>query len=114
RLESLRSRPVMADPSWIVDRRAEEVTRWVARSSDLLSVCLERAQSTVSELAAHLRGLSPQRTLDRGYAIAQLPDGTALRDPVEAPPGTPLRLTVAAGALTTTVDEPAVVSVAGR
>jgi exodeoxyribonuclease VII large subunit len=105
---------VLAEATWIVDRRAEEVTRWVARSSDLLSVCIERAQSTVSELAAHLRGLSPQRTLDRGYAIAQLPDGTALRDPAEAPPGTPLHLTVAAGALTTTVDHPAVVSAAAR
>ncbi len=114
RLESLRTRPALADPSWILDRRGEEVTRWMARSSDLLSVSIERAQSTVSELAAHLRGLSPQRTLDRGYAIAQLPDGTALRDPAEAPPGTPLHLTVAAGALTTTVDEPAVVQAAAR
>ena len=114
RLESLRSRPVLSTPGWIVDRRAEEVTRWVARSSDLVSVAIERAQATVTELAAHLRGLSPQRTLDRGYAIAQLPDGTALRDPADAPPGTPLRLTVAGGALPTTVDRPAGVSPAAR
>lgn len=114
RLQALRSRPVLSDPSTIPGRRAEEVTRWVARSSDLLSIAIERAQSTVSELAAHLRGLSPQRTLDRGYAIAQLPDGTALRNPAEAPPGTPLRLTVAAGALATTVDQPAVVSAGAR
>jgi exodeoxyribonuclease VII large subunit len=114
RIGSLRSRPVLAEPSWMLERRAEELTRWVARSSDLVSMCIERAQSSVSELAAHLRGLSPQRTLDRGYAIAQLPDGTALRDPVEAPAGTPLRLTVAGGSLPTTVNEPAVVSAAAR
>jgi exodeoxyribonuclease VII large subunit len=114
RISSLRSRPVLAEPSSMVDRRAEELTRWVARSSDLVSICIERAQSSVSELSAHLRGLSPQRTLDRGYAIAQLPDGTALRHPAEAPAGTSLRLTVAAGSLATTVDAPAIVTAAAR
>jgi exodeoxyribonuclease VII large subunit len=53
------------------------------------------------ELTAQLRALSPQRTLDRGYAIAQLPSGAALRRPEDAPDGTPLLLTLAEGRLST-------------
>jgi exodeoxyribonuclease VII large subunit len=51
-----------------------------------------------------LRALSPQRTLERGYAIAQLPDGSAVRDAASAPAGTHLVLTVAVGKLAATVD----------
>ena len=43
--------------------------------------------------ARTLRALSPQRTLDRGYAIAQRPDGHILRPPPRMPPsGTPFTL----------------------
>ena len=104
RLESLRSRPVLAHPAWIVDSRADELGRYVVRNRDLLERALERAGTRVAELAAHLRGLSPQRTLDRGYAIAQLPDGRALRSAADADPGTALILTVADGRLGATVD----------
>lgn len=104
RLEAVRSRPVLANPAWIVDSRADELGRYVIRNRDLLDRALERAGTRVAELAAHLRGLSPQRTLDRGYAIAQLPDGRALRSAADAAPGTPLTLTVADGRLGATVD----------
>ncbi len=104
RLEAVRSRPVLANPDWIVDSRADELGRYVMRNRDLLDRALERAATRVAELAAHLRGLSPQRTLDRGYAIAQLPDGRALRSAADAAPGTPLTLTVADGRLGATVD----------
>ena len=99
RLEHIRSRPVLADPSSLIDRRAEELTRWVGRGSELVSLALERAERNVVELRSQLRALSPQRTLDRGYAIAQLPDGRAVRDAVDAPAGTALRITVAQGRL---------------
>jgi exodeoxyribonuclease VII large subunit len=101
RLEQLRTRPVLANSTWIVDTRAEELSRYVARGSELLTHLLDRATARVGELSGHLRALSPQRTLDRGYAIAQLPDGAALRSAADAPEGTPLLLTVADGRLTT-------------
>jgi exodeoxyribonuclease VII large subunit len=99
RLEQLRSRPVLANSNWLVDSRAEELSRYVARGSELLALMLDRAHARVGELSGHLRALSPQRTLDRGYSIAQLPDGTALRVAKDAPKGTPLLLTVADGRL---------------
>lgn len=104
RLETLRSRPVLANPAWIVDSRADELGRYVVRNRDLLERALDRAGTRVAELAAHLRGLSPQRTLDRGYAIAQLPDGRALRSAADVTVGTPLTLTLADGRLGASVD----------
>jgi exodeoxyribonuclease VII large subunit len=105
RLEALRSRPVLANPVSIVDSRAEELGRYVARAEELVERRLERAHTGIAELTGQLRALSPKRTLERGYAIAQLPDGTAVRDASSAPAGTKLVLTVAVGSLAATVDE---------
>jgi exodeoxyribonuclease VII large subunit len=105
RLEQLRTRPVLASSHWLIDTRAEELTRYVARGSELLNLSLDRASARIGELTGHLRALSPQRTLDRGYAIAQLPDGGALRSVKDAPVGTPLLLTVSDGKLAATAGE---------
>jgi len=104
RLEALRSRPVLATTSWIIDTRADDLSRYVSRGRELLERTVERSTARVGELAGHLRALSPQRTLDRGYAIAQLPDGRVVRAATEANPGEKLTLTLAEGSLATTVD----------
>jgi len=104
RLESLRSRPVLASATWIIDSRTEDLSRYVSRSRDLVDRVIERSQTRVTELTTQLRALSPQRTLARGYAIAQLPDGRAVRAASEAPAGTALTLTVSDGRISATVD----------
>ncbi|CAN5313369.1 exodeoxyribonuclease VII large subunit [soil metagenome] len=104
RLEQLRTRPVLANADWIVDSRAEELSRYVGRSFDLLDRFIEKSTSAVAELVGQVRALSPQRTLDRGYSIAQLPDGSVLRAASDAPPGTRLLLTLADGTIRSTVD----------
>jgi len=98
RVAQLRSRPALATTSWIVDTRAEEITRYVARGAELAERTIERAETSVRELAARLRTLSPQSTLDRGYAIVQA-GGHVLKRADAAPEGTPLVVTLAAGAL---------------
>ena len=105
RLGALRSRPVLAYPTSMIDSKSEELTRYVARSHELIERRLERARTGVGQLVGQLRALSPQRTLERGYAIAQGPDGVAIRDAADAPPGTRLLLTVAVGKLPATVDD---------
>ncbi|QEE61922.1 exodeoxyribonuclease VII large subunit [Salinibacterium sp. dk2585] len=100
RLEQFRSRPVLASPSWIVDTRADELSRWTGRAHELLELRIERSRASVGELRSQLRALSPKATLERGYAIAQLPDGAVLRDAADAPPGTSLLLTLSSGSLT--------------
>lgn len=99
RIGHLRARPVLADPRWIIDRRAEELTRWVARGTELMERRIERQTSRVGELRGHLRALSPQATLDRGYAIVQRDHDGVLTRPDQAPSGTPLRITLAEGRL---------------
>jgi len=99
RIGHLRARPALADAGWIVDRRAEDLTRWVARGSELIERCIEKQAARVGELRGHLRALSPQSTLDRGYAIVQGPDGHVLRGPAAAPDGSCLTLTLAEGVL---------------
>ena len=105
RLEQLRTRPVLAGSSWLIDSRADELSRWVARGGELMALMIDRSSARIGELAGQLRALSPQRTLDRGYAIAQLPSGAALRSAKDAPGGTPLLLTLADGRVSTTVDD---------
>lgn len=98
RIAQLRSRPALASPDWIIDARAEELTRYVARGSELVGRCIERAENGTRELSARLRALSPQSTLERGYAIVQGPSGI-VRAPEDAPDGTHLRLALADGSL---------------
>ncbi|MFF1878664.1 exodeoxyribonuclease VII large subunit [Leifsonia sp. NPDC058230] len=100
RIGHLRTRPSLASPTWIVDSRAEELTRFVARGAELVERTIERGATRTAELRGQLRALSPQGTLDRGYAIVQLPGGAVLRTPEEAPAGSALRVTVAGGSLT--------------
>jgi exodeoxyribonuclease VII large subunit len=104
RLEALRSRPALANATWIVDSRAEELGRYIARSHDLVERVIERSTTRVTELTAQLRALSPQRTLARGYSIAQRPDGRVVRSIEDAPAGTTLTLTVSDGKIAATVE----------
>jgi exodeoxyribonuclease VII large subunit len=106
RLAQLRSRPALANPERLVDLRAEELTRLVDRGSELAARTVEHAEREVREHVGHLRALSPKRTLERGYAIAQLPDGRAIRSAAEAAAGARLTVTVADGAFAATADGP--------
>ncbi|MCD5346583.1 exodeoxyribonuclease VII large subunit [Agromyces sp. S2-1-8] len=99
RVGHLRSRPALADTSWIVDRRAEDLTRWVARGVELVGRSIERQTHRIGELRGHLRALSPQATLDRGYAIVQGADGHVVTSPAAAPVGAALTVMLAAGAI---------------
>ncbi|SDJ91241.1 Exodeoxyribonuclease VII large subunit [Cryobacterium psychrotolerans] len=99
RIGQLRSRPALSSATWIVDSRSEDLTRYVARGSELVGRVVERAGAAVVDLRSQLRALSPQGTLDRGYAIVQLPDGHVVRAPDQAPGGTELRITLARGSL---------------
>jgi len=63
---------------------------------------VERAALQIAELTGQLRALSPKRTLERGYAIAQRTDGSILRA-VEAQAGDAFSLTLADGTVDATV-----------
>lgn len=106
RIAAVRSRPALADSAWIVETRADDLTRAVARGVELTNRLLERATLDLDERRTQLRALSPQRTLDRGYAIAQTDDGAVLRSAARAVPGSRVRLTLADGRVATIVEAP--------
>jgi exodeoxyribonuclease VII large subunit len=89
-------------------RRDEE--RLGERLRPIVPGRIERARSGLATATGRLEALGPGATLDRGYAIvARARDGLIVRDPLEAPAGTPLRLRVARGELSAvSADLPAV------
>lgn len=103
RVAALRSRPVLADPDALVQPRAEDLIRLVDRGTQLVQLTIERAETSVHRLASELRALSPQRTLDRGYAVVHAGD-VVVRDPAQLASGAALRIRVARGELAATAE----------
>ena len=97
-LAALRSRPVLAHPHVMVDARAEDLGRWRDRARMSLGHRLARETDAVAALRARVRALSPQQTLDRGYAVVQHA-GRVVRRADEVAPGAHLDILVAAGRL---------------
>lgn len=100
RLAHLRSRPVLAQPEGMVTVRAEDVHRLGERALTAIRGQVHRHADRIAHLRAQVRSLSPQKTLDRGYAVVQLADSAIVRSPVQAPEGTALRIRVAEGDFT--------------
>jgi len=70
-LDSLRSRPVLADPRTLVIARSEEVVALRERARRSLGHALDRATDNLDHQRARARSLSPLATLERGYAVLQ-------------------------------------------
>ena len=108
RLASLRSRPVLLSPEVMITQRHDDVERLKVRSHSAISAAVVRAADQLVHLKAQVRALSPQKTLDRGYAVVQLAgSGTVaathrdvVRHPSQAPAGTDLTVRVAGGRFT--------------
>ena len=73
------------------------------RGHRALAVRLERQRGAIAGLADAVRALSPAATLERGYAVARLADGTIVRDPLQARVGEQLEVVVARGTVVTRV-----------
>ena len=98
RIGHLRTRPVLGSPPWIDDPPAPAGTRKGGGGVELVERCVEKETTRIAELRGQLRALSPQATLDRGYAIVQTDAGHVVAAPAQAPAGTGLRVTVSGGA----------------
>jgi exodeoxyribonuclease VII large subunit len=102
-LDSLRSRPVLADPVTPLDRRAEQVAALVQRARRAVLRRLDDKHSPLHATNARLTALGPAATLARGYAVVQRVDPSGhtgvLRSTDEAPVGTRLRVRVMDGAV---------------
>jgi exodeoxyribonuclease VII large subunit len=100
---SLRSRPCLAEPQTMVDGRALEVLALRDRARRTLSGALDRADDNLAHTRARVTALSPQATLERGYAVLQREDGSVVRRAMDTTVGELLRGRVAQGELTVEV-----------
>jgi exodeoxyribonuclease VII large subunit len=102
-LDDIRSRPVLSQPSTLVDAQQSLVHDWRDRSRRSLGHRLDRAGDEIVHHLARVRGLSPLATLERGYGVAQLPDGTVVTSVRQVAVGDELTVRVADGTVATRV-----------
>jgi exodeoxyribonuclease VII large subunit len=98
-LTGLLARPALADPAGGLSARADAVSAMQDRALRCVQHRLDRAADELAHRQDQLRALSPQATLDRGYAIVQRADGSVLRDPSDVVAEEELTLRLAGGPL---------------
>ena len=97
KIVNLIQRPVMKDPLIMVTSRQEIISGFISRSFMSMNSKLLRAFDEVTHIAARVRTLSPQATLDRGYSVVQKSDGVIVKDPASLAPGEKIQLRMAKG-----------------
>jgi len=96
-IAQLRNRPVMKDPSVMIKVRKDDLTALRDRSHRGFKALLDIEKKEIKGVIAHLRSLSPQSTMDRGYSVVQSDDGKIVRDATKLKAGSVLRIRAAKG-----------------
>ena len=91
------SRPVLVHPSRLIEPLAAEVARQREAGWRSIATILGDLSSLLERLAASLCALSPQSTLDRGYAVVRDPNKGIIRDASALAPGQKLSMRFAVG-----------------
>ena len=97
KIANLAARPVLRDPAVMITSRLEIITNLRDRSIRSFQGRLAIAQEELQQVTARVRALSPQATLDRGYAVVQLADGSIARESAALKDGEKLRIRLAQG-----------------
>ena len=96
-IAQLRNRPVMKDPSVMIKVRKDDLSALRDRSHRGFKALLDIEKKEIKGVIAHLRSLSPQSTMDRGYSVVQSDDGKIVRDATKLKAGSVLRIRAAKG-----------------
>ncbi|MDK4238877.1 exodeoxyribonuclease VII large subunit [Corynebacterium propinquum] len=103
-LDSLRSRPVLADPRTPINARRDELDTALSSIRREMRHVLGQETSRVAALRGQVSALGPASTLERGYSIVQvLPrdgDAEVVTTIDQSPPGSQLRIRVSDGSIT--------------
>ena len=102
-IAQLRSRPVMKDPGAFIKILSEELTDLRQRSRRSFAATIDAERKELKAITAHLRSLSPQSTLDRGYSVVRDSKGEVIRDAGKLKAGDILAIKVAKGETSATV-----------
>jgi exodeoxyribonuclease VII large subunit len=102
-IAQLRSRPVMKDPGAFITILSDELKDLRQRSRRSFTATIEAEGKELKAITAHLRSLSPQSTLDRGYSVVRDSKGDVIRDAAKLKAGDILAIKVAKGETSATV-----------
>jgi exodeoxyribonuclease VII large subunit len=102
-IDQLRSRPVMKDPGAFLTILSDELNDLRQRSTRSFAATIDAERKELKAITAHLRSLSPQSTLDRGYSVVRDGAGNVVRDAKTLKKGDLLAIKVAKGETSATV-----------
>ncbi|KRB77884.1 exodeoxyribonuclease VII large subunit [Nocardioides sp. Root190] len=104
-LDAIRSRPVLAEPTVLLDARADELADWRGRIRRQLEARLDRAADDIDHRRARVTALSPLATLQRGYSVLQDAEGRVVTSIDGVGAGAALSVRVADGRILVTATE---------
>ncbi|HET9648449.1 MAG TPA: exodeoxyribonuclease VII large subunit [Microlunatus sp.] len=104
-LNSLRSRPVLADPRASLAPRYEQLEALRDRARRTVRHRLERESTALEHTIARIRAMSPKATLERGYAIVVDAEGHAITSVRDVTRGDLIRAYLADGELQAGVND---------
>ena len=97
RIDQLMDRPVMREPSTMIETRRDQLRLLLTRSWRSADHAIALGREEINSLMAAVRTLSPQATLDRGYAVVQDENGAIVRSATDLSSGDHLKLLLASG-----------------
>ena len=103
-IQQIRQHPLLQDPHAYLIQRTDDLARALGELRDDLDYKLDKQSPDLTNKKNLLRSLSPQSTLDRGYAVVRDADGQVITDPKKVKTGTLLKLKVAKGDLDATAN----------
>ena len=105
RLENLARKRVLTDPSAFLQDRKMYLDFVQQKLAGAARMTLDGDERRFAHLAAKLDAMSPLKVLGRGYAMAQLEDGTVLRSAQQAEIGDRVQVRLGEGTLSCTVND---------
>lgn len=94
----------MKDPGAFLTILSDELSDLRQRSTRSFTATIDAERKELKAITAHLRSLSPQSTLDRGYSVVRNSKGDVIRDPKQLKSGDALAIKVAKGETSATVN----------
>ncbi|TPF95092.1 MULTISPECIES: exodeoxyribonuclease VII large subunit [Bifidobacterium] len=101
-IEGYANRPSLTQPHTMLEPHQRLIDDSLQRLDIGLRRIVDDAQLTIEKAHASLTALSPQSTLNRGYAVVQSADGHVLDDASRVSPGDDITVTLKQGVITAT------------
>ncbi|MCT1602034.1 exodeoxyribonuclease VII large subunit [Kocuria sp. p3-SID1433] len=98
-LDAVRSRPVLDQPEGMILVREEDIDRLRERAQRTTAHRIDRDRTAIEQMKLRVRALSPQQTLNRGYAVVQDDHGVVVRGTDQVAVDDELTVRLAAGEL---------------